>query len=114
MRMVLVCLAALAFTGVAQARCHFLCSIRHPVVTKEYQHHVRVCTSASCEARHEVKKNRNEPSVKVHHKTDPIYPCVIHWTYDGVRWWRLHYLVGGSLNHVGLGPSNTRTCLPGQ
>lgn len=107
-------LAALVLAGTAQARCHFLCSIRNPVITQEYKHHVRYCAETTrCEVR-KANNGKSNSSENFSHSSSGVYPCVIHWTYNGLRWWRYHYLLGGSVNHVGFGPNGVHTCLPGQ
>lgn len=96
----------------ARPSCFIFCHERHPISMWLHTHHAERCHSWHC--REKAHEARNRDTSRPRHDSKPVYPCVIHWTYDGVRWWRYHYAVGGSRNHIGLGPRNVRTCLPGQ
>lgn len=93
----------------AATDCLFLCKIRHPVKTWEFKHHLAHCHSVHCEEKERV--NTHNPYQKRQH--NGVYPCIVRWTYDAIRWWHLTYGPQGpyGANHVGIGPHNYRRCL---
>lgn len=76
--------------------CLILCGVRHPIRWHDHR-----CESWRCRAQREQR---------AHPQRKQLYPCVVRWTYDGLRWWHLRYGPRGPYgrNHVGYGPSYRR------
>lgn len=82
----------------APAGCWLLCNVRHPIRSRDGR-----CESWRCRVAGEARARAAKREV---------YPCIVRWTYDGLRWWHLRYGVRGPYgrNHVGYGSTGYRRC----